>query len=66
MATFVMFLSADGYQQPIIIDPSKVCAVRESMAQPGAVDIFVGGGEPITVGATLDTVFTKLRIELAD
>ncbi len=63
---FVMFLSADGLQNPILIAPSKVCAVMESNAVPGATDLFVGGSEPITVAASFDTVFAKLQIELDD
>ncbi len=66
MAHFVMFLSADGYQQPILVDPSKICAIKESSSTPGAIDLFFGGSEPITVSSSLNAIFEKLRIELDD
>jgi len=61
-----MFLSADGYQQPILVEPSKICAIKESTSTPGAIELFFGGGEPITVLSSLDAVFEKLKIELDD
>jgi len=59
-----MFLSADGYQRPILINPALVAAVTESTSLPGAIEIYAGSTAPLLVAGTLDHVLAQLGIEL--